>query len=32
MLDELEALFREHEKNGTVTIEYDTRAYYGRLG
>lgn len=32
MLDELEALFREYQEDGTITIEYDTRVYYGRLG
>lgn len=31
MLLEAEGLFREHETDGTVTIEYDTNVYYGRL-
>lgn len=30
MLDELGRVFRHHERKGTVTVEYDTRAYYGR--
>jgi len=31
MLREAEELFREHQKDGRVTIEYDTKVYYGRL-
>ena len=31
MLREAEKLFRKHEADGAVTIEYDTRVYYGRL-
>ena len=31
MLREAERLFREHCTGGRVTIEYDTRVYYGRL-
>ena len=31
MLDELRAIFAAHEENGRVTVEYDTRMYYGRL-
>ena len=31
MLRETEKIFRKHEADGAVTIEYDTRVYYGRL-
>ena len=31
MLRETEELFREHQSDGRVTIEYDTKVYYGRL-
>lgn len=31
MLGEAEELFREHQTDGRVTIEYDTKVYYGRL-
>jgi SAM-dependent methyltransferase len=31
MLETLLAIFRTHEKGGKVTIEYDTRVYYGQL-
>ena len=31
MLEQLLAIFRTHEKSGKVTIEYDTRVYYGQL-
>ena len=31
MLREAEELFREHQADGKVTIEYDTKVYYGRL-
>lgn len=29
MLEALDGLFRDHEKNGTVTFVYSTRMYYG---
>jgi SAM-dependent methyltransferase len=31
MLREAEELFREHQTDGKVTIEYDTKVYYGHL-
>jgi SAM-dependent methyltransferase len=31
MLREAERIFDEHQTGGTVTIEYDTEVYYGRL-
>ena len=31
MLEELAGIFRRYERDGTVTIEYDTRVYVGRL-
>ena len=31
MLREAEELFREHQTDGRITIEYDTKVYYGRL-
>lgn len=31
MLEELDALFDAHERGGTVTLEYDTELYWGRL-
>jgi SAM-dependent methyltransferase len=31
MLRGAERIFAEHQTNGTVTIEYDTEVYYGRL-
>ncbi len=31
MLEQLLAIFRTHAKGGKVTIEYDTKIYYGRL-
>ncbi len=31
MLADLEAIFRAHQKDGTVTVEYDTRFYVGGL-
>ena len=31
MLEQLLAIFSTHEKSGKVTIEYDTRVYYGQL-
>ena len=30
-IGELRRLFREHERGGTVTLEYDIEVYYGRL-
>jgi ubiquinone/menaquinone biosynthesis C-methylase UbiE len=32
MVSHLETLFKRHNADGTVTFEYDTRVYYGRLG
>ena len=32
MIRELERVFREHERDGAVTLEYDTEVYYGTLG
>ena len=31
MLREAEKIFDEHQRDGTVTVEYDTKVYYGRL-
>lgn len=31
MLENLLAIFRTHEKDGRVTIEYDTKVYYGQI-
>lgn len=31
MLEELRAVFDAHQSGGTVTFEYDTQVYYGRL-
>jgi SAM-dependent methyltransferase len=31
MLKALQELFAKHEQNGTVTIDYDTRLFYGKL-
>ena len=31
MLEELERIFREHEREGKVAFEYDTKIYYGQL-
>jgi ubiquinone/menaquinone biosynthesis C-methylase UbiE len=31
MLEQLRAIFSTHQKSGRVTIEYDTRIYYGQL-
>lgn len=31
MLQEAEEVFREHQVDGTVIVEYDTKVYYGRL-
>ena len=31
LLEQLLALFRTYEKSGTVTIEYDTKVYYGQM-
>lgn len=32
MMEELERVYRAHEEGGTVTVEYDARVYYGKLG
>lgn len=32
MMDELERVFKMHEEDGLVAIEYETQVYYGRLG
>jgi len=32
LMGRLEALFREHEREGRVVVEYDCRVYFGRLG
>lgn len=32
MLEDAEEVFREHQTDGMVTIEYDTEVYYGQLG
>jgi hypothetical protein len=31
-IENLRAIFAEHQVNGRVTMEHDTRVYYGRLG
>ncbi|MGQ0792696.1 MAG: class I SAM-dependent methyltransferase [Deltaproteobacteria bacterium] len=31
MMEELRRIFLEHQENGRVTFEYDTRIYYGRI-
>jgi SAM-dependent methyltransferase len=31
MLREVEKIFNEHQMDGTVTVEYDTKVYYGRF-
>jgi SAM-dependent methyltransferase len=31
MLSELQKIFREHQRDGTVKFEYDTETYYGRI-
>ena len=31
MLRELHSIFGEHQKSGTVTLEYETRVYFGQL-
>jgi SAM-dependent methyltransferase len=31
MLQKTEQIFNEHQTGGTVTVEYDTKVYYGRL-
>ena len=31
LLEELDRVFRDHEEDGQVTIQYDTRIYYGTL-
>ncbi len=32
MIQELEAIFGNHEKDGQVVFEYDTKVFYGQLG
>ncbi len=32
MIQDLEALFRAHQRDGRVAIEYETPVYFGRLG
>ncbi len=31
MIEELEVLFKKHQRNGSIRIEYDTEVYYGKL-
>jgi ubiquinone/menaquinone biosynthesis C-methylase UbiE len=31
MIEELDRIFRENQKNGTVEIKYETRVYYGQM-
>jgi SAM-dependent methyltransferase len=31
MMDEVNRLFRDNEKNGTVAIKYETNVYYGQM-
>ncbi len=31
MMDAMQNLFDRHQRNGTVTVDYDTRVYFGRL-
>jgi hypothetical protein len=31
MLREAEKIFDEHHRGATVTLEYDTKVYYGRI-
>jgi SAM-dependent methyltransferase len=31
MMRELEALFRRHQRDGRVTVDYDTKVFYGQL-
>jgi hypothetical protein len=31
MMEELEAVFRRHERGGHVVVAYDTKVFYGRL-
>ena len=31
MVAEMERLFAEHQRDGVVTVEYDTRVFYGRV-
>jgi len=31
MLEEVERIFREHEKSGTVAVKYQTNVYYGQM-
>ncbi|MBV9924691.1 MAG: class I SAM-dependent methyltransferase [Acidobacteria bacterium] len=32
MMRELEAIFRRHQHDGRVTVEYDTKVFYGKVG
>ena len=32
MIHELEVIFRNHEKDGQVVFEYDTKVFYGQVG
>jgi len=32
MIQDLEVIFRNHEKDGQVVFEYDTKVFYGQLG
>ena len=32
MINELKRIFRDHQDEGQVVLEYDTRVYYGTLG
>lgn len=31
MMDEVDRIYRENEKNGTVEMKYETRVYYGQM-
>jgi len=31
MMEEVERMFRENQKDGTVPVKYDTRVYYGQM-
>ena len=32
MLQDTKKIFNKYQTGGTVTVEYDTKVYYGRLG
>ena len=32
MIQELEVIFGNHEKDGQVVFEYDTKVFYGQMG